>query len=65
MTAINNLAGRLQSRFGRNLLIGIPYVWLLLLFFLLPFAMILKISFLKWPWRYRLTPVFLITRMKS
>ncbi|PTU72979.1 ABC transporter permease subunit [Pseudomonas mangrovi] len=36
------MSGRLN--FGRRLVIGIPFVWMLL-FFLLPFAIILKISF--------------------
>jgi putrescine transport system permease protein len=35
---------RLVSRFGRGTVIGIPYLWLLL-FFLLPFLIVLKISF--------------------
>ena len=35
--------GRLQRRLGRNSVIALPYVWLLL-FFLLPFVFVLKIS---------------------
>lgn len=35
---------RARLNFGRRLVIGIPFVWMLL-FFLLPFAIILKISF--------------------
>jgi len=35
---------RLAARFGRGTVIGIPYVWLLL-FFLLPFIIVMKISF--------------------
>jgi putrescine transport system permease protein len=35
---------RLVARFGRGAVIGVPYVWLLL-FFLLPFLIVLKISF--------------------
>ncbi|WP_299438418.1 ABC transporter permease subunit [uncultured Rhodospira sp.] len=35
---------RLVKRFGRGTVIGVPYVWLLL-FFLLPFLIVLKISF--------------------
>ncbi|WP_425500678.1 ABC transporter permease subunit [Roseospira navarrensis] len=35
---------RLTARFGRGTVIGVPYLWLLL-FFLLPFLIVLKISF--------------------
>jgi putrescine transport system permease protein len=35
---------RLVARFGRGTVIGVPYLWLLL-FFLLPFLIVLKISF--------------------
>ena len=34
----------LKARIGRKVVIGVPYIWLLL-FFLVPFAMVLKISF--------------------
>jgi len=49
---------RLVARFGRGTVIGIPFIWLLL-FFLLPFLIVLKISFAE----YRLglppyTPLF-------
>lgn len=44
MSTLTLITERLQSGVGKRLLIGTPYVWLLL-FFLLPFAMILKISF--------------------
>ena len=37
---------------GRALLIGLPYLWLLL-FFLVPFAIVLKLSLLRWRWRSR------------
>ena len=41
---LNSITRGVSPVWGRRLLIGIPYGWLLL-FFLLPFAMILKISF--------------------
>ena len=34
----------LRARFGRRVVIGVPYVWLLI-FFLIPFVIVLKISF--------------------
>ena len=33
-----------RTRFGRRVVIGVPYIWLLI-FFLVPFAIVLKISF--------------------
>lgn len=36
-------AARERQRFGRNIVVALPYAWLLL-FFLLPFAFVLKIS---------------------
>ncbi len=44
MKAMQALAAPLQGAFGRRLVISIPYFWLLL-FFLVPFAIVLKISF--------------------
>lgn len=34
----------LRARFGRRVVIGVPYIWLLI-FFLIPFVIVLKISF--------------------
>jgi len=39
-----SLLRRLSSRLGRNVVIALPYVWLLL-FFLVPFIIVLKIAF--------------------
>ncbi|MBP2170574.1 putrescine transport system permease protein [Erwinia toletana] len=42
--AVHGLPGRLLLRHGRKLVIALPYLWLILLF-LLPFLIVLKISF--------------------
>ncbi|MDD7805614.1 MAG: ABC transporter permease subunit [Endozoicomonas sp. (ex Botrylloides leachii)] len=36
--------GALRARWGRRMVIGVPYLWLLI-FFLIPFAIVVKISF--------------------
>ncbi|MEM1421377.1 MAG: ABC transporter permease, partial [Pseudomonadota bacterium] len=33
-----------SARWGRRIMIGVPYLWLLI-FFLIPFAVVLKLSF--------------------
>lgn len=43
-TGFKGLLTRLQTAHGRKLIIGLPYLWLALLF-LLPFLIVLKISF--------------------
>ena len=43
-TPLQRWATRMKMRHGRKLAIALPYVWLVL-FFLLPFLIVLKISF--------------------